>query len=70
MVLRGEGRSFSAGNDLRAIRAGETAPDPRFQPETLEAIEALPQAVIASVQGHCYTGALELVLACCLVTLA
>lgn len=67
VVLRGEGRSFSAGNDLRAIQAGERAPSPHFQAETLEAIEALPQPVIASVQGHCYTGALELVLACDLI---
>jgi enoyl-CoA hydratase/carnithine racemase len=64
VVLRGAGRSFSAGNDLNAIRAGERAPSPHFQAETLDAIEALPQPVIASVQGHCYTGALELVLAC------
>jgi enoyl-CoA hydratase/carnithine racemase len=64
VVLRGAGRSFSSGNDLSAIQAGETAPSPQFQAETLDAIEALPQPVIASVRGHCYTGALELVLAC------
>jgi enoyl-CoA hydratase/carnithine racemase len=70
VVLRGAGRSFSAGNDLNAIRAGERAPSPHFQAETLDAIEALPQPVIASVQGHCYTGALELVLACDLLVVA
>lgn len=64
VILRGEGRSFSAGNDLRAIERGERARSPHFQAETLEALEALPQPVIASVQGHCYTGALELALAC------
>lgn len=64
VILRGEGRSFSAGNDLKAMQAGETAPHPRFQAETVEMIEDLPQPVIAEVQGHCYTGALELVLAC------
>lgn len=64
VVLRGAGRSFSAGNDIRAIQAGERAPSVHFQAETLDAIEALPQPVIASVQGHCFTGALELVLAC------
>lgn len=64
VILRGAGRSFSAGNDIRAIQAGDRAPSPHFQAETLEAIEALPQPVIASVQGHCYTGALELALAC------
>ena len=63
VVLRGAGRSFSAGNDIKAIQAGDRAPTPHFQAETLDAIEALPQPVIASVHGHCYTGALELVLA-------
>lgn len=64
VILRGEGRSFSAGNDLKAMQAGETAPHPFFQAETVEMIEGLPQPVIAEVQGHCYTGALELALAC------
>ncbi len=64
VVLTGAGRSLSAGNDLKAIQSGERAPSRHFQAETLEAIERLPQPVIAAVQGHCYTGALELALAC------
>jgi enoyl-CoA hydratase/carnithine racemase len=64
VILRGEGRSFSSGNDLGAITAGERAPSKHFQAETLDALEALPQPVIAAVRGHCYTGALEVVLAC------
>lgn len=64
VILCGKGRSFSAGNDLKAIQAGERAPSAHFQAETLEKIEALPQPVIAAVQGHCYTGSLELALAC------
>ena len=70
VILRGEGRSFSAGNDLKAIQAGERAPSPHFQAETLEAIERLPQPVIAAVQGHCYTGSLELALSCDLMITA
>lgn len=70
VLLRGAGRSFSAGNDLKAIQAGETAPSRHFQAETLDAIERLPQPVIAAVQGHCYTGSLELVLACDLLVAA
>ena len=66
VVLTGAGRSFSAGNDLKAIAAGETAP-PHFQAETIERMEALPQVVIGAVRGHCYTGALELVLGCDLI---
>ena len=70
VILCGKGRSFSAGNDLKAIQAGERAPSPHFQAETLEAIERLPQPVIAAVQGHCYTGSLELALACDLLIAA
>ncbi len=70
VIVAGNGRSFSAGNDLKAIQAGERAPSPHFQAETLELIERLPQPVIAAVQGHCYTGALELALACDLIVAA
>ena len=63
VIIRGNGRSFSAGNDLNAIQQGEKAPYAHLQAETLELIEALPQVVIMSVRGHCYTGALELALA-------
>jgi len=67
VVLTGAGRSFSAGNDLKAIQAGETAPSPHFQAETIDALEALPQPVIGAVHGHCYTGSLELALGCDLI---
>jgi enoyl-CoA hydratase len=70
VVLRGAGRSFCAGNDLKAIMAGERAPVPHFQADTLQAIEDLPQPVIAAVQGHCMTGGLELALACDLLLAA
>ena len=70
VILRGEGRSFSAGNDLSAIQAGERPPSAHFQAETLDAIERLPQPVIAAVQGHCYTGSLELAIACDLLVAA
>lgn len=63
VILRGEGRSFCAGNDLKAIEAGVRAPSPHFQAETIDALEALPQCVIGSVRGYCFTGALELLLA-------
>jgi enoyl-CoA hydratase/carnithine racemase len=70
VILSGKGRSFSSGNDLRAIQAGEAPPSPHFQAETLDAIEALPQPVVASIRGHCYTGALELALACDLLVVS
>lgn len=64
VILRGNGRSFSAGNDLKAMQAGDVAPHPTFQAETVEMIEDLPQPVIGEIAGHCYTGGLELALAC------
>jgi enoyl-CoA hydratase len=70
VVLRGAGGSFCAGNDLGSIAAGEKAPTPHFQAETVDALEALPQAIIAQVHGHCYTGALELILGCDLIICA
>jgi len=56
-------KCFSAGHDLRDLVAGEDAPHPQFQAQTIEALANLPQPVIAAIHGHCYTGALELALA-------
>lgn len=67
VIIRGAGRAFSAGNDLGSIAKGEQAPSKYFQSETIDALEDLPQPVIASVKGACYTGALELMLAADLV---
>ena len=64
VVLRGAGRSFCAGNDIKSIQAGEKSPNPTFQADTIDFLEALPQPVIAEVRGHCYTGGLELALGC------
>lgn len=63
VLLRGAGKCFSAGHDLADIAAGEKPPKPSFQADTIEALANLPQAVVAAVHGHCYTGALELALA-------
>jgi len=64
VVLRGAGRSFCAGHDLESIATGERAPSRHFEPETIDALEALPKPTIARIHGHCYTGGLELALAC------
>lgn len=63
VVLRGAGRAFCAGHDLKDIRSGETPPHPHFQEETVARLSNLPQPVIVAVHGYCYTGALELALA-------
>lgn len=69
VVLRGEGRAFSAGYDL-----GEGVPGPRPAEDwhvelsrdlalTLK-LWSLPKPTIAAVHGWCLGGALDLVLAC------
>lgn len=64
VVLRGAGKCFSAGHDLGDIAEGEAVPSRGWHSETLRMMERLPQPVIAAVHGHCYTGALEVALAC------
>ncbi len=64
VVLAGAGRSFCAGHDLGAIADHEPAPSRHFEPETVDALEQLPQPTIARLHGHCFTGGLELALAC------
>jgi enoyl-CoA hydratase/carnithine racemase len=64
VVVQGAGRSFCAGHDLDAIASGERAPSRHFEPETVDALEQLPQPTIAKLHGHCFTGGLELALAC------
>jgi enoyl-CoA hydratase len=63
VVLRGAGKCFSAGHDLKDIAEGERPLRPSFQADTIELLANLPQPVITAVHGHCYTGGLELALA-------
>lgn len=62
VVLRGSGPGFCAGADLGAI--GKAPIDPRFKPRVVHRLATLPQPVIAAVHGVCFTGGLELALAC------
>ena len=70
VVLAGAGRSFCAGHDLGSIATGERPPSKHFEPETVDALEQLPQPTIAKLHGHCFTGGLELALACDLLIAA
>jgi enoyl-CoA hydratase len=70
VVLTGAGRSFCAGHDLGSIAEGEQHASPHFAPETVDALERLPQPTIAKIRGHCFTGGLELALACDLLVAA
>jgi enoyl-CoA hydratase len=67
LVIQGKGeRAFSAGVDLHAVK------EPGYHKPTFSAAarrlartwETMPQATIAKVRGYCFTGALELALAC------
>jgi len=71
-VLSGEGRAFAAGVDLRelevsdeSMRFGDIGPKMNAAARALiRQIETVPFPVIAKVHGACFTGALELALAC------
>jgi enoyl-CoA hydratase len=76
VILTGAGRAFSAGVDLKALgdrelvdgKVGDILDVPARR--VIAQIEALPQPVIARVNGFCFTGALELALACDLMIAA
>ncbi len=73
VVLTGAGRAFCAGVDLKALgeviltggKVGDILDIPAR--ELIDAIRAIPKPVIALVNGFCFTGALEIMLACDLV---
>ncbi|MDH3995103.1 MAG: enoyl-CoA hydratase/isomerase family protein [Gammaproteobacteria bacterium] len=67
VILRGSGKAFSAGHDLKDISAGAEGSHSEFEASILEALASLPIPVIAEVHGYCFTGALELALACDLI---
>ncbi|MEJ2603154.1 MAG: enoyl-CoA hydratase-related protein [Gammaproteobacteria bacterium] len=70
IVITGAGRAFSAGVDLKVLgdrpivngSVGDILDVPARR--AIRLMEIAPKPVIARVNGHCYTGALELVLGC------
>jgi enoyl-CoA hydratase/carnithine racemase len=76
VVLTGAGRAFSAGVDLKALGdrtlVGGSVGDVLDLParRVVDLLTSMPQVVVAKVNGHCFTGALELALACDLVVVA
>lgn len=76
VVLTGEGRAFSAGVDLKALGGrqlpGGAVGDFLDEParEAIRWLTTMPQVTIARVNGFCFTGALELALACDLIVVA
>jgi len=58
VILTGAGKAFSAGRDLKGILEGREKPGAwRYR-----ALEDCSKPVIAAVNGHCFTGSLELVM--------
>jgi len=73
IVLTGAGKAFCAGVDLKALGSGTLdrgkVGDILDKParELINAIRTVPKAVIALVNGYCFTGGLEIMLGCDLV---
>jgi enoyl-CoA hydratase/carnithine racemase len=64
VILRGAAGNFSSGHDMHEVLAQVKAhAKPHHYVEVIDKVANLPQPVIAAVQGHCSTGALELALA-------
>lgn len=76
IVITGAGRAFSAGVDLKSLgerRIQNGAVGPIFDVPgraLLQRIETVPKIVLARINGYCFTGALELALACDLIVAA
>jgi len=76
IVLTGAGRAFCAGVDLKALgdqtlvngMVGDILDVPAR--ELIDAIRSVPKPVICMVNGFCFTGALEIMLACDIVIAA
>lgn len=70
LVIRGSGRAFCAGNDLKWLASGvlaDRAAHMRHQDlmqDTYERLESAPQIVLASINGYALAGGFELALAC------
>lgn len=60
VVVTGAHGVFSAGADIKELRAGA----PRVRCNPAEALRAFHKPVIAAVDGACATGALEIALSC------
>lgn len=79
VILRAEGRAFSPGHDLKEVEAARAAPDGGkaeiaslfdLCARVMQALPALPQPVIASVQGVATAAGCQLAASCDLIVAA
>jgi enoyl-CoA hydratase len=64
LILRGEGRSFCAGADIKEMAEETGSPLPRSISRVFTRLEELPQITIAAVHGYAVGGGCELAMAC------
>ncbi len=64
VILRGAGKCFCAGHDLKETNKDNHVGFLRYENRAIERLSELPQPVIAAVHGFCMTGGIELALAC------
>lgn len=71
LVVRGEGRHFSSGADVEALKGSLSGPDAEAARDrllrasfALQALADLPIPVVAAIGGVCLGSGLELALAC------
>lgn len=64
VVVRGAGRAFSAGFDLKALDAAPSPERVDLGRQMAEAITSIPALTIAGIHGHCVGGAVVLASAC------
>lgn len=73
VIVSGEGKSWSAGVDLSVFQKVKVEPGFKMWEDGIEIIrllEQMPQVTIAMVNGYCFTGAMEIMMAFDLIVAA